>query len=291
MGMGRSGRRLVAVLAITGLGLALTACGDDDDDTPAAAAEDGGDNTDNNDADTNDADTNDADTNDNDNGDAAADEDTGDNGDDADANADAEDDGDGDDDTIKVDDLKDIPDECLDIFSDFLKQIEPVVEDVDWENADVSSMEGIGEQLDSVASGMDEEMTAAGCDKYELSDENNMDTLIDLAKDEAPGTVAYFEFIKKLSEGFNQTTTPPADDGDDNGGDGGDDAADLPTDCEGARDYIEGLMDKYDTMMDMPVTELSSIGTVTGTLTSACSANELQEFYSDPDVQAFMSAG
>src|SRR5215203_1726455 len=248
--MGRSGRRLVAVLAITGLGLALTACGDDDDDTPAAAAEDVGDTADDDD-----------DNNDN-NDDAAADADTGDGGDDADA--DAEDDGV--EDTIKVDDLRDIPDECLDIFSDFLKQIEPVVEDVDWENADVSSMEGIGEQLDSVASGMDEEMTAAGCDKYELSDENNMDTLIDLAKDEAPGTVAYFEFIQKLSEGFNQTTTPPADDGGDNGNDGGDDggddAADLPTDCDGARDYIEGLMDKYDTMMDMPVTELSSIGTV-----------------------------
>ena len=41
MGMGRNGRRVIAVLALTGLGFTLTACGgDDDDDTPAAAATD-----------------------------------------------------------------------------------------------------------------------------------------------------------------------------------------------------------------------------------------------------------
>ena len=30
-----------------------------------------------------------------------------------------------------------------------------------------------------------------------------MDTLIELAKDKAPGTVAYFEFIQRMSEGFS----------------------------------------------------------------------------------------
>jgi hypothetical protein len=263
VGKGRSGRRLVAVLAITGLGLTLTACGgDDDDDTPAAAAT-GGDTAD-----------------DNDNADTA----------DAGDTAEAEDNGD--EDTITVDDINDIPDECLDIFGDFLKEIEPVVKDVDWENADLSAMEGIGSQLDSVASGMDDEMTKAGCDKYELSDDASLDTLIDIAKDKAPGTVAYFEFIKKMQESFADITVPPSDGGDtaDDGGDNAGDTSDLPTDCDGAKDYIRGLMDKYDSMMDMPVSELTAVGTVTGTLTSACSPNDLQEFYGDPDVQAFMSA-
>jgi len=258
VGMGRSGRRLVAVLAIAGLGLALTACGgDDDDDTPAAAADDGGDNADN--------------VDNNDTGDNAEAEDNGDDGE-----------------TITVDNINDIPDECLDIFGDFLKEIEPIVKDIDWENADLSSMEDIGSQFESVASGMDDEMTKAGCDKYDLSGDADMDTLIDIAKDKAPGTVAYFEFIKKLSEGIGNITTPPSDGGDDNGGG---DASDLPTDCQGAQDYIRGLMDKYDTMLDMPVSELTAVGTVAGALSTDCSPNELQDFYSDPDVQAFMSAG
>jgi hypothetical protein len=263
--MGRSGRRLVAVLAITGLGLALTACGgDDDDDTPAAAATDnGGDNTADND---NGGDNNTADNN------------TADNGDDG---------------TIQVDSLKDIPDKCIDIFTDFLKQIEPVVKDVDWENADLSAMEDIGSQLDSVGSGLDDEMAAAGCDKYELSDNpDSMDTLIELAKDKAPGTVAYFEFIKQMSEGLGNITVPPSDGGDDGGGDtGGGSTAGLPTDCDGAKAYIEDLMGKYDTMMDMPMKELSDAGTVVGTLSTSCSPNEMQDFYTRDDVKAFLGTG
>ena len=37
---------------------------------------------------------------------------------------------------------------------------------------------------------------------------------------------------------------------------------------DGAKAYIEGLMDKYDTMMDMPMKELSDAGTVVATLGS-----------------------
>jgi hypothetical protein len=171
-----------------------------------------------------------------------------------------------------------------------------VVKDVDWENADLSSMEDIGSQLDSVGSSMDDEMTAAGCDKYELSDNaDSMDTLIALAKDKAPGTVAYFEFIKKMSEGLGNITVPPSDAGDDGGDTGGDTGAastsGLPTDCDGAKAYIEDLMGKYDTMMDMPMKELSDAGTVVGTLSTTCSPNEMQDFYTRDDVKTFLGNG
>jgi len=260
----------MAVLAIAGLGLALTACGDDDDDAaPAAEADDGGD----------------ANADDNDNGD------TNDDGDNAEADDNGDNDNGDDGDTIKVDDINDIPDECLDLMGDMLEQIEPIVEDVDWENADLSSMQSVTEELDAEFSGMDDEMESANCDQYELSEDANMQALIDLAKDRAPGTVAYFEFIQRLQEGVSEITipdisVPEGDDGEIDLGDTGD----VPQDCDGAIGYVEDLMDKYESMMDMPVNELSTVGAATSVITTKCSANEMNDFISDPDLQAWMSA-
>ena len=277
---GRSARRLLAVLAIAGLGLALTACGDDDDDdaAPAAEAEDEGNEGDNAEAED--------EGDENENEDAEA-EDEGDDGDDAEA----EDEGD-DGDTVKVDDLDDIPDECIDLFADFLKKIEPIVEDVDWENADLSAMESITEELDAEASEMDEEMESEGCNDYELDDEASMDALIELAEDEAPGTVAYFEFIQRLQEDFSDVTIPEIDTADDGGDDEAvdfGDTGDVPQDCQGAIDYMRDLMDQYDSMMDMTVTEMSGVGTASGVISSTCSVNEMNEFFNDPAVTEWMS--
>jgi hypothetical protein len=294
---GRSARRVLAVLAIAGLGLALTACGDDDDDdaAPAAEADEGDDeNADNNDEgdnaeaedEGNEGDNAEAEDEGNE-GDNAEAEDEGDDGDDAEA----EDEGD-DGDTVKVDDLDDIPDECIDLFADFLKKIEPIVEDVDWENADLSAMESITEELDAEASEMDEEMESEGCNDYELDDEASMDALIELAEDEAPGTVAYFEFIQRLQEDFSDVTIPEIDTADDGGDDEAvdfGDTGDVPQDCQGAIDYMRDLMDQYDSMMEMTVTEMSGVGTASGVISSTCSVNEMNEFFSDPEVTEWMS--
>jgi hypothetical protein len=300
---GRSARRVLAVLAIAGLGLALTACGDDDDDDAAPAAEADDENADDNDEGDNAEAEDEGDEGEDaaeDEGDDAEAEDEGDDGDDAEAEDEGDDDGDDaeaedeadDGDTVKVNDLDDIPDECIDLFTDFLKKIEPIVEDVDWENADLSAMESITEELDAEASGMDEEMEDSGCNDYELDDEASMDTFIELAKDEAPGTVAYFEFIQRLQEDFSEITIPEVDTADDGGDDEAvdfGDTGDVPQDCQGAIDYMRDLMDQYDSMMDMTVTEMSGVGTASGVISSTCSVNEMNEFFNDPAVTEWMS--
>ena len=68
-----------------------------------------------------------------------------------------------------------------------------------------------------------------------------------------------------------------------------DDAADVPQDCDGAIGYLQDLMDQYDTMTDMPIAQLSNIGTVTGVITTTCSVNQMSEFLNDPDVSAWLS--
>jgi len=251
MGISRVLRRSFATIAVAAL--VLSACGGDDDDDAASAAT------------VQSATTAPPATT----APSATTEAAGDNGDDSSS-------------TVQVDSLKDIPQECLDIFGDYLKQIEPVVKDVDWSNADVSTMQDIGSQLDSVGSSMDDDMKAAGCDKYDLRGDVDMDELIDIAKDKAPGTVAYFEFLKTLSEGLgNVTSTPPA-----SGGDTGGNASDVPTDCDGAKAYIEDAMGKYDKMTDMPVSELTTLSQVMGVISAQCPATD--QFFTRDDVVKFL---
>ena len=250
MGMGRSGQRGLAVLVIAGLGLVLTACGGDDDDAAPAATDGGGDNAD-----------------ENDNGDNNDNGDTG--------------------DTIKVDDIDDIPDECIDLMGDLLQRIEPMVEDVDWENADLSELSSIGEDLNTEFSGMDAEMESAGCNQYQLEDADSMDALIDIAKDKAPGTVAYLEFIKNLSADFSAGEVDTGGDNGDNG-DGGD-AGDVPQDCDGAIGYMEDLMGQYDHMADMTLNDLTAMSNANQVITTQCSLQQMNDFFQRNDVQEWMS--
>jgi hypothetical protein len=111
--------------------------------------------------------------------------------------------------------------------------------------------------------------------------------LIDIAKDKAPGTVAYFQFLKALSDGFDNTSVPPTVADAATGGDtGGANASDLPTDCEGAKAYIEGLMAEHDTMFDLPTSDLVDVGQVTKVLYDNCPATD--QFFARDDVTKFM---
>ena len=258
MGKGRSGRRVLAMLAIAGLGLALTACGDDDDDDAAPAAE---------------ADEGDENAEAEDTGDEAEDQDEGD---------------EGDGDVVEVDDIEDIPEECRELMGDVLERMEPLVEDVDWENADLSQLETLGEDLDAEFAEMEAEMDDAGCNDFELADDTSMEPLIEIAEDRAPGTVAYLEFIQRLQEDFSEVTipdvtVPEGDDGE------GEDAGDVPQDCQGAIDYVRGLMDEHDSMMEMSLSELTGVSNATTVISSQCTVDEMNSFFSDPEVSAWMS--
>jgi hypothetical protein len=273
----------LAVLVIAGLGLALTACGGDDDDAeaPAAEADEGGENEGDENADA----------------EGGADEDgedagTGDEGDDAEADADEDrDDGE----TIEVDDIDDIPDECRDLLEDMLKQIEPLVEDIDWENADLSEMESFGEELEAEMSGMEEEFDESGCDDYELGDDTSMEPLIDLARDEAPGTVAYLEWIQGIQEDFADITIPDISIPDISIPDISIPdislPADAPQDCDSAIAAFEDLMAEYDTLMDMSIEEMGTYATVSGAITTTCSFDDISVFYERDDVNAFLGSG
>ena len=66
-------------------------------------------------------------------------------------------------------------------------------------------------------------------------------------------------------------------------------AADLPTDCQGAIDHMEGLMDEFSSMSEVSLADLTEIGNVTGVIGQECSTEEAGEFFGRQDVQDFMA--
>jgi len=240
----------MAVLAITGLGLTLTACGgDDDDDSPAAAATDNaGDNADNND-----------------NGGGS------------------------------------LSGDCKDALSDYFKKLEPFIKDVDWQNANADTMGSIdaemGDKLDDEDAKVQKE-----CGEFDFTDPDQLQGALDVARDGAPGAVAFLTFLQTLQQAVSDISVPDVTLPDNVTLPEGvtipdvtipnvttANAADLPKDCDGAIDYMRGLMDKYDSMGDMNISDLSSVGTVTNVITTTCSVNQMTDFYNDPDVTAWMS--
>jgi ribosomal protein L11 methylase PrmA len=167
----------------------------------------------------------------------------------------------------------DIPQECVDLFTEYLQEIEPVVSEVDWETADMAAMEEVGTALEASSEEYETAITEAGCDQIDvdLSDEESFRFLTELAENEAPGTVAYLAMIQQMAEGF---------------GEGSD--IEVSGDCETDIATIQALVDEGGTMSDRPIADL---GAITGLLTSVasnCSAERSAEFLEQPDIAAFM---
>ena len=70
--------------------------------------------------------------------------------------------------TIPVKNLSDMPDQCIKLFGEFLKKIEPIVSPIDWNKATMGQFESLGDQFQSESDALDAQSKAAGCDKYDL---------------------------------------------------------------------------------------------------------------------------
>jgi len=192
-------------------------------------------------------------------------------------------------DVVTVNDIGDIPKECVDMMGDYLKQIEPYVKDIDWKNASLDQLQQVTDSMGTEFSSIDSDMTAAGCDKYNFSnDEDSMKAAIQLAKDRAPGTVAWLEYIEQLSSSMASVPTSPATTpSGDGSGTGGASASGLPTDCAGAEAFVEGLMTKADSMLKLDVGDQADLGQVSVVIFDKCPTDD--GFWERADVAKFMS--
>jgi hypothetical protein len=272
MTISKTWRARMAALAVGAL--VLAACGGDDDDDAAPAAE------------------------------ATAEDDADGAAEDGDQDNNNQDDNDGNDDegSVEVDDLGDLPDECVDAIGDMLEKIEPLVEDIDWENASLEEMASLGEELTSDDFSMDEDLEER-CSQFAFAEGADMDAIKELAEDRAPGVLGYLTFVEKMQEEFADMTIPDISIPDVSMPDISIPdisipdisipdlslPADAPKTCEDAIAYIEGLIEQSDSMMDLTLSDMTAFGNASTVLSTECSLDQMSEFYARPEVSDWMS--
>ncbi|MEM9656191.1 MAG: hypothetical protein AAGA65_29160 [Actinomycetota bacterium] len=185
----------------------------------------------------------------------------------------ADDGDDSDGDTISVSALDDIPQVCRDLMSDFLKDIEPVVSPLDWDNATLADFETISAEFEARADQFDEDSDAAGeCDDIDLEEDENFDLIIQFAQDEAPGTVGFLNFISDFVDAASTALGDPTA------------AAGFET-CEDAIAFMDGLMENYDSMDEVPVSELTAMADIVSVIFT-CTPEQMT-YFDSPEVNAF----
>jgi len=178
----------------------------------------------------------------------------------------------GSDDTINIKDFSEMPPQCIDLLGRFLKKIEPSVSQIDWDTATVSQFEDFEKQFQADSDSFDAESTAAGCDKYNLtdSDDKQFEQMAALAASEAPGALGFINFLKSLS----QSATPTGD---------------VPSDCPGTIAAIEPFLAKGKTMKDLTIADVSRLGQLMTAVSTNCTSEEATAFFARPDVTSFVS--
>ena len=169
--------------------------------------------------------------------------------------------------------LGDLPRECVDLFTNYLREIEPVVSEVDWESADMSEMEAVGVELEAATEEYETAITDAGCDEIDVdaSDEESFEFLMGLAEDEAPGTVAYLAMIQQMASGFSEESD-----------------IQVSGDCETDIATLQALVDEGGTMQDQSLSDLTAIGSLVTSISTNCSQERSLEFLGQEDISSFM---
>jgi hypothetical protein len=176
--------------------------------------------------------------------------------------------------TISVEDFGDLPRQCIDLLSTYLKAIEPKVSGVDWTKATLADVEDVGAQFKAESDAYDTQSSTAGCDAYNIagSDAAQVKQIIEFAAAHAHGTVGYLTFMGSLS-----TTT------DATGGS-------VPADCAGTIAAIESYLTAGTTMQDLTMAEVTQFEELMKGVTTNCTSEESQAFAARDDVQAFISS-
>ncbi|MEX1124634.1 MAG: hypothetical protein WD895_05960 [Acidimicrobiia bacterium] len=175
-----------------------------------------------------------------------------------------------DDDPGTITDISDMPAECIDAFSAFLQQIEPIVKDIDFENSTLADLEAMGNELEPISDAFEEE--TADCPDLDLSDEESLALMRELAERDAPGTAAYFAWVEALMVSVD---------------DGG---AAVSGDCETDIAALQEYVDQGGTMADLTVGEITAFGSLMAAASTECSVDRFQEWVSQEDVAAWTEA-
>jgi len=163
--------------------------------------------------------------------------------------------------------LEDMPAECIEAFRAFLQAIEPYVEDVDFENSTMADLDALFTEMEPILAPFEEE--TIDCPDLDMSEEESLAAMREMAERDAPGTVAYFAWIEEFMV------------------DGGAGGAEISGDCETDIETLQGYVDQGGTMSDLTMGELAAVGELMTALGTECSSERFQEWLGQEDVAAW----
>ena len=162
----------------------------------------------------------------------------------------------------------DMPAECIEAFRAYLREIEPIVEDFDFESSTMAEFEAVAQQFEDTSTAFEEETEA--CPDLDLDTEESFAAMIEFAESEAPGTAGYFRFLQQFI------------------GDGSTTGVSASGDCETDIASVQEFIDQADSIGDLTVAQTMEFSGLLGAVSAECSPERLEEFFSEEDVAAFM---
>jgi hypothetical protein len=163
--------------------------------------------------------------------------------------------------------LGDMPAECVEAFRTFLREIEPIVEDFDFESATMADLETLGTEFETLSTDFEEE--TASCPELDATTEESFAAMIEFARNEAPGTVGYFEFLQQFATAASGT---------------------VSEDCETNIAAAQEFVDRGGSMQDLTLAESTQLGQLFAAISNTCSPERAGEWFAEEDVNEFMSS-
>ena len=166
--------------------------------------------------------------------------------------------------------LEDMPQECIDALVGYLQAIEPALEDVDFDSAAPGDLEAIGTEVEDLGEEFSATIEELDCPEPGGTDEEAFLAMLDLAEREAPGTVAYLQWVQGFIEGTEN--------------------AEASGDCETDMAALRVIIDEGGTMSELNMTQVVEVGTLVGSIATVCSPERAEEFFAEADVAAFLES-
>jgi hypothetical protein len=167
-------------------------------------------------------------------------------------------------------DFADMPEECIDALVGYLEAIEPAVEGIDFETTTGPELETLGTELAELSEDYTTTIEDLDCPDPAGSDEEAFASIIELAEQDAPGTVGYLQWVQSSMAGFE--------------------GAEVSGDCETDISALRAIIDEKSSMSDLSMTEVVQVGSLVASISTNCSADRAEEFFAEADVAAFLES-
>jgi hypothetical protein len=167
-------------------------------------------------------------------------------------------------------DFADMPEECIDALVGYLQAIEPAVEGIDFEATTGADLETLGTELAELSEDYTTTIEDLDCPDPAGSDEEAFAAIIELAEQNAPGTVGYLQWVQSSMAGFE--------------------GAEVSGDCEADISALRAIIDENSSMSDLSMTEVVQVGSLVASVSTNCSADRAEEFFAESDVAAFLES-